>query len=168
MSWFPIWCNMACWKSAKGKWAKLRLLPWPLRQALLQALCLLPLVRLGLRCFGFQRCQCLIERCSRNVPPLPADLVRAQALARDLAAVVRAAAGVTGGTCLRQSLVLWYLLRRRGIPCQLRIGGTVEAGQFAAHAWVEYAGESLDPIDPLQRFSVFQKVPADTKAEPNP
>jgi hypothetical protein len=40
-------------------------------------------------------------------------------------------------TCLEQSLTLWWLLRRRGIPAELCLGARKEAGNFEAHAWVE-------------------------------
>lgn len=157
---------MGCWKSAKGKWRKLWLLPWPLRLALVQAIMLLPLVRLGLRVLGLRHCQRILGQLSEGTPPGKADPALALEQARDLAALVRAAAGVTGGTCLRQSLVLWYLLRRRGISCQLRFGSSVQAGRFESHAWVECEGESLDQVDPLQRFSAFQKPSTAGRAEP--
>lgn len=47
--------------------------------------------------------------------------------------------------CLMRSLVLIRLLARRSIEdAELVIGAQVEGG-FAAHAWVEYAGEALLP-----------------------
>jgi hypothetical protein len=39
--------------------------------------------------------------------------------------------------CLEQSLMLWWLLRRRGIAAELRIGARKEFERFEAHAWVE-------------------------------
>jgi hypothetical protein len=39
--------------------------------------------------------------------------------------------------CLEQSLVLWWLLRRRGFAAELRIGARKEFERFEAHAWVE-------------------------------
>jgi Transglutaminase-like superfamily len=46
--------------------------------------------------------------------------------------------------CLEQSLVLWWLLRRRGIAAELRIGARKQEGTFEAHAWVEVAGTPID------------------------
>ena len=46
-------------------------------------------------------------------------------------------------TCLRRSLVLASLLRRRR-PA-LRVGVTKDAGAVAAHAWLEIGGATLDP-----------------------
>jgi hypothetical protein len=45
--------------------------------------------------------------------------------------------------CLEQSLALWWLLRRRGIPADLRIGVRKDAASFEAHAWVETNGTVL-------------------------
>lgn len=45
--------------------------------------------------------------------------------------------------CLEQSLTLWWLLRRRGIPADLRIGVRKDAASFEAHAWVESGGTVL-------------------------
>lgn len=45
--------------------------------------------------------------------------------------------------CLEQSLALWWLLRRRGYPADLRIGVRKDTGRFEAHAWVEANGVVL-------------------------
>jgi hypothetical protein len=42
--------------------------------------------------------------------------------------------------CLEQSLVLWWLLRRRRIAADLKIGARKEANRFQAHAWVDFQG----------------------------
>lgn len=43
--------------------------------------------------------------------------------------------------CLEQSLTLFVLLRRRGVPADLRLG--VQPRPFQAHAWVEAGGRPL-------------------------
>jgi hypothetical protein len=45
-----------------------------------------------------------------------------------------------GSTCLRESLVLYALLRRRGATPKLCLGVQKDAGRLAAHAWIECAG----------------------------
>ncbi len=40
-------------------------------------------------------------------------------------------------TCLTRSLVLYRLLRARGIPCQLRIGLRRNQSALEGHAWTE-------------------------------
>jgi len=60
-----------------------------------------------------------------------------------------------GTTCLKEALVLSWLLARRGLPATLRIGVGQQAGSFAAHAWLEQDGlivlgdQGLDAYVPL-------------------
>ena len=62
-------------------------------------------------------------------------------------------------SCLRRSLVLWFLLRRQGIESQLRIGVKREEGQFAAHAWVEWNNIPLnDSVTVRQEFTMFEDL----------
>ena len=52
--------------------------------------------------------------------------------------------------------MLWRLLRREGIPCELKLGARRDAGPFEAHAWVECAGVALNESEPtLARYSAF-------------
>jgi transglutaminase-like putative cysteine protease len=64
--------------------------------------------------------------------------------ARGLGNAVRRTLSVVPGDtrCLTQALVLTRLLARRGIPAKLVIGARA-APSFAAHAWVEHAGQPL-------------------------
>ena len=43
--------------------------------------------------------------------------------------------------CLEQSLTLFLLLRRRGVPAELRLG--VQPRPFRAHAWIESGGRPI-------------------------
>jgi hypothetical protein len=43
--------------------------------------------------------------------------------------------------CLEQSLTMFLLLRRRGVPAELRLG--VQPRPFRAHAWVEAGGRPI-------------------------
>ena len=45
--------------------------------------------------------------------------------------------------CLHRSLVLYRLLRRRGVPVDLCIGVRKDNGDFSAHAWLEYNRQVL-------------------------
>jgi hypothetical protein len=49
-----------------------------------------------------------------------------------------------GGRCLQRSLVLGWMLRRRGIGSRLRIGVQKIEGVLSAHAWLEVAGEPVN------------------------
>jgi hypothetical protein len=46
-------------------------------------------------------------------------------------------------TCLKKSLILLRLLRKRGIPAELRLGVRKVDEDFSAHAWIECAGRTL-------------------------
>jgi len=46
-------------------------------------------------------------------------------------------------TCLKKSLVLFWILRRRGIPAELRLGVRKIHDDFTAHAWLEFRGRVL-------------------------
>ena len=107
---------------------------------------LLPAVGASLRLLGFKRTRNLLE-CL--VPPAdlkrlddPAHPESANRIARLVA--VAAHHGPYRATCLRQSLVLWWLLSRRGIAVELRIGVRKDGGELQAHAWVEHDGHALN------------------------
>ncbi len=57
-------------------------------------------------------------------------------------------------TCLEQSLVLYYLLRKTGVEVRFVIGTTTPPTGFAAHAWVEHSGRVLgaQPEDGYQEL----------------
>ena len=59
--------------------------------------------------------------------------------AEETALMVRLAAarGPYAGTCLPQSLTVWWLLRWRKIDGQIRFGARKEDDKLEAHAWVE-------------------------------
>jgi len=61
--------------------------------------------------------------------------------------------------CLEQSLALYVLLRRRGVPAELRLG--VQVYPFYAHAWVELDGKPVNE-DPerIQKFRALPEVVA--------
>jgi hypothetical protein len=63
-------------------------------------------------------------------------------------------------SCLRESLVLYALLRRRGAAAELRIGVRKEGPALAAHAWVDHPGADA----PDGRFGVL--VPAAASRRP--
>lgn len=61
------------------------------------------------------------------------------------------------GNCLSQSLAVYWLLRRRGIAAELRIGARLDDRVFSAHAWVECEGRIVnDRADVRSRFSTLQ------------
>lgn len=60
--------------------------------------------------------------------------------------------------CLEQSLVLWWLLQKRGFAAELRFGARKEEGRFEAHAWVELEGVVLnDTLEHHLHFAPFDR-----------
>ena len=143
-----------------GDLAKLRALTGPERRLLLFCLLATPLVSAGLATVGFKRMHALMARRSR---PRGTRFPTAQAAedhARSSARVVAIAAGrgPVRATCLRRSLLLWWLLKRDGIETVVRIGVNRESGTLNAHAWVEYLGRPLnDDADIALRFPAFNQ-----------
>lgn len=90
----------------------------------------------------------MIEWLSRH--PMPhsvsaAELADAQHLAR--LAAIAGRHGAVEASCLRQSLLVFGWLRRRGLQPVLQLGLREREGPFQAHAWVELDGVRLLPVD---------------------
>lgn len=78
-----------------------------------------------------------------------------------LVRMVNAAAdrGPVKANCLPRSLTIWWLLRRRGLECELRLGVKPRDEAIQAHAWVEFEGRVLnDEPGVQQQFSAFERV----------
>ncbi len=88
-------------------------------------------------------------------PSVPAAVECAQQIARLNSATARSL--FVRATCLEQSLVLCWMLRRRGMNPVLRVGARKEADHFEAHAWVELGGIVLgDAGGEEQHFVPFE------------
>lgn len=124
------------------------------RGLFLRALLLLPVAAVGLRLLGLRRFQALLMRRLLLRAAGQADMERAQRVALT---INRAACnGLYRANCLQRSFVLWWLLRRRGIDTQLRIGVRKRGARFEAHAWLEYDGIVLnDDADISTRYAAF-------------
>ena len=125
------------------------------RRTFLTAIALLPLFWIGLRVLGLQRLQARLQRKPLRHPAAltPDELPR-------LGALVNSAAHHALGpaNCLTRSLYLWWLLRRRGVDTQLRIGVRLSGGTLDAHAWVEHAGVPInDRPDVSANFTPFSE-----------
>jgi hypothetical protein len=138
-------------------------LPAVQRHLVLQAALLLVAIRLGLGLLPFRTLQRLLARLGQG------STASAQAGAAAVGSIVWAVVGVShyvpGATCLTQALAARVLLARYGQQTQLRLGVTRSAaGQFQAHAWVEWQGRVViggsdaplhfTPLPPLEREEV--------------
>jgi hypothetical protein len=112
----------------------------------------LALLRLALRTAGLKRTVAAARRLGGDRAPIGSD---PEELVRTTTRRIAAAAAFFPGRaeCLEQSLALFVLLRRRGVPVELRIG--VQRYPFLAHAWVEHEGR---PINEREEF-VAQLTP---------
>jgi hypothetical protein len=117
------------------------------RSIVLEAVGALGTTWLALRLAGFRRCRKLLSQLiPSTTPELGLDRSALAESAHSIARLESAAARnlPLKTNCLEQSLVLWWLLRRRGIAAELRIGARKDSNGFEAHAWVEWKGEVLD------------------------
>ena len=123
------------------------------KRTLLAAWLWLPLFWLGLRVLGLPRFQaCLLKTPARSAPPLALPVIRALGEAINIAA----RHSPFPATCLTRSLLLGWLLRRRGVQSQLRIGVRLTQGALDAHAWVECEGIPVnDRPDVNAQFASF-------------
>jgi hypothetical protein len=115
---------------------------------------------LGLRLAGFHRWRAALvwlapSATSKAELPAASEKQSAEVIARMAAAAARNFFFDTN--CLEQSLVLWWLLRRRGITAALRIGARKELERFEAHAWVEVDSAVLNDANAEhQHFVPFE------------
>jgi hypothetical protein len=110
-------------------------------------------LKLSLAVLGFARTINLIRRRVHAGRLHGADVSAVKAAEH---AVAMAGAFYPGrALCLEQSLALYYLLRRQGIPVKYCQG--VQGHPFAAHAWVEYEGVVINDVD--ERIKPFARLP---------
>jgi hypothetical protein len=115
----------------------------------------------GLRLIGFRRWERVLAVLA---PPanttVPAQSASVEESALLIARMQEAAARnlLFRANCLEQSLVLRWLLRRRGIDAVLRIGARKDSDRFEAHAWVELDSQVLnDAAAEHRHFVPFEK-----------
>jgi len=135
--------------------AKFRALSWPERKLLFYSMLLLPLFWVGLRVFGLPRLRGWLNGSARiDQPPRTREDLEA------MGALVNIAGNHAPwpSTCLTRSLLLGWLLGRRGVRSELRIGVRLDEGRLDAHAWVEYEGKPInDAFDVATRFAPFDE-----------
>lgn len=114
------------------------------RWIFVSSLFLLPTLALAMNRVGFKRLRGWLETRSAAefVAPTPATTERARLIAK----MVNLAARLSPykANCLKRSLALWWLLRRRKIDSELKIGVRKGKTGLEAHAWVEIGGMVLN------------------------
>lgn len=98
----------------------------------------------ALRLIGFRRWSGFLERHSivGNATANSSQLVEAKNITRLLSAAANHLFVRTN--CLEQATALGYVLRRHGIPAELRFGARRDSAGLEAHAWVEHLGIPLN------------------------
>ena len=111
------------------------------------------LTDLALRRLGFARSVALARRFGTSRRP---DQERPELTEKVCRRLAMAAVFYPGrARCLEQSLALYVLLRRRGVPVRLRLG--VQPYPFNAHAWVELNGAPLNErVETVRQFVPFE------------
>ena len=125
-----------------------------------RAAILLRLVRWSLHLRGYGKTYTSLQKRlhpqALGVETRPEMREEAQVTCRMVRAAVRYS--LAQFTCLEESMTLWYLLRKQGIPACLRIGVRTENGKFEAHAWVENGGEALNQPEAMHRhYAAFEQ-----------
>jgi len=114
-----------------------------------RAVVLFPWVLFSLRTRGFNKTKLALQARLAQSAPLfgksNSDGEKVQLISRMVKAAGRY--GLTHPNCLEESLVLWHCLQREQVSVALRIGVRKFAGQFEAHAWVEYQGVALNQAE---------------------
>ena len=111
------------------------------KRMLLAAWLWLPLFWIGLRVLGLPRFQAWLLKV-----PAQSALSLTIPVVKTLGETVNIAARHTPFpvTCLTRSLLLGWLLHRRGVASDLRIGVRLTQGKLDAHAWVECEGIAVN------------------------
>jgi hypothetical protein len=147
-------------ESMNSAWKRYRSLSPGERRDLLFGFVLIPATAVYVRLFGMQRWRRPAEERRRiddenSGNSSFAKLAEARATARMIAAASRY--GLARGNCLSQSIALWGLLRRRGMPAELRIGARRTGSGLEAHAWVELGSEIVnDAEDVRENYAAFE------------
>ena len=118
---------------------------------------LLAFIDLALRLLGFARSVALVKKLAGKRTVVTTTRAAAMPVCQR---VITAGVFYPGrALCLEQSLVLFVLLRRRGVGAELRLG--VQPYPFNAHAWVELDGvplnetpETIRQFVPMEDFAV--------------
>lgn len=122
----------------------------------------LPWISFSIRFFGYLPTRHFLSRLVRKTAlreASAAEMAEAQRSAELL--LIAGRHGLISATCLRQSVLLEYWLKRRGLAAEIRIGVRKEQDLFDAHAWVELNGIALAQ-DSLEHHHVMR----DTRGEP--
>jgi hypothetical protein len=145
-----------------SKWKKLQSLPLRDRLKLVWYSFLLLLIHLGLQGFGYLKVYTFLANHPERRDLRTGGAENALAEARHCASLVSIAAryGFIRVTCLRQALLVFWLLRHQGIQTQLRVGVRRQGESIIAHAWVKYGEDVISEGSQVEKnFTAFEGMP---------
>lgn len=143
-----------------SRFAQFANLSWVQKRVLMAAWLWLPVFWICLRTAGLNRFESWLQHkpiVTRQSSPVSHDEIQS------VAEAVNIAANHTPfhATCLSRSLLLCWLLRRRGVASEVRIGVNLASGTLRAHAWVDCAGRPVnDRSDIADEFKPFDSPSA--------
>jgi transglutaminase superfamily protein len=120
---------------------------------LAEAIVLTPCIEIGLRAVALDR---LLPTIGRQRPLSAHVVTDLERTARLVEAFFRHYP--FRPSCLKKSLVLLRLARRRGMPAELRIGVRKDGGELLAHAWIECAGRTVLPGDATGQYQPLPRI----------
>jgi hypothetical protein len=131
---------------------------------LLQAWWMLLLVDLGLRLIAFIKLQKMLAKSQRRRQgrAFTQDMAIAEIQRERRLVRIASRRHFYPMTCLRRSLTLQWLLARRGIATELRIGVKKSAAQkLEAHAWLEYNRLPIgEPEKITEQYAILAAIPS--------
>jgi hypothetical protein len=132
-------------------------LPAPDRWLLVESMCLLAAIGLGLWLLPFKSLRRLVATISGEGDD--AREVNSALVGRVVWAVTAASRRIPRTRCLARAMAVQAMLGRRGYAATLRIGVAMGEGRrLRAHAWLERRGEIL--IGGMAKLSDFSPMPA--------
>ncbi|HEY9516202.1 MAG TPA: lasso peptide biosynthesis B2 protein [Gemmatimonadaceae bacterium] len=111
-------------------------------------------LKLSLKVRGYKRTIQWVRRRVERVP-VRADVPPTVVKAAEWWVAMAAAFYPGRAQCLERSLVLYYILRRQGVPLKYCHG--VQPWPLISHAWVEYRGEVVNDVP--ERVNEFSRLP---------
>lgn len=142
------------------RYSQLRDLSSPEKKLLFLSMIALPTIAFLLNTAGYKKTKSLLERfmpaATSCHKPCADEMLKVHNLARIIHIAARH--NIYQANCLKQSLLLWFILGKKLISSELKFGiEKIADCQLNAHAWVECGGQPLiDSRDTLDKFSVFE------------
>jgi len=118
-----------------ARWVRL---PFADQRITLEALAVVLVARAAVGALPPAKLSRLVQRAMRSSAPRRGRGVptNSATLSSVRTAILRASARIPGASCLTQALAGWWLLRRRGIDSELRVGVNRDGEGLTAHAWL--------------------------------